>query len=292
MLYPDTNQMLSVAFQNGGLPTMVYINKQNYERKAVRRPLHRHDSICELLLIYKGTGFCQADGNLYPLEEGSVVYFNRGGVHEMLSETDQEIGSYCIGIANLHLFGLPQNCLIAQGEPLVRKAGALFPMLKSMCQQMFELEGTNEEGKLAAQFLCAALIVVTRRLDTFPLAMAKLPEDAYMVLRIRNYLNENFTQDVTLETIGDALGCSATYVSHVFKKSAGITPIQYVIQRRIGHAQTLLISTDYSASHIATLVGYDNPNYFNTLFSKIVGMSPIRYREFYKEEMKGQMNQM
>ncbi len=292
MLYPNTNQMLAASFQNGRLPTMVYMNKQNYERKTIRRPLHRHDSICELLLIYRGTGSCQAEGKFYPLEEGSVVCFNQGGLHEVLSETDYEIGSYCIGIANLHLCGLPQNCLIAPDEPSVRNAGQLFPMLKSMCQQMFELEETNEEGKLAAQLLCAALIVMARRLDTFPLAMAKLSEEGYMALRIRNYLNENFTQDVTLEVVGDALGCSATYVSHVFKKAVGITPIQYVIQRRIGHAQTLLISTDYSASYIATIVGYDNTNYFNTLFSKIVGMPPIRYREFYREEMKGQMYQM
>ena len=112
-----------------------------------------------------------------------------------------------------------------------------------------------------------------------------------MVLRIRKYLNEHFMEEVTLDMIGDALGCSATYVSHIFKKATGRTPIQYIIRRRIGHAQTLLISTDHSATRIASIVGYDNTNYFSTLFSKVVGMSPIRYREFYKEEMKGIQDQ-
>lgn len=112
-----------------------------------------------------------------------------------------------------------------------------------------------------------------------------------MVLRIRNYLNEYFMEDITLDTIGEALGCSATYISHIFKKATGRTPIQYVIHRRIGHAQTLLISTDDSVTQIATIVGYDNTNYFSTIFSKVVGMSPVRYRELYNEEMRGMKDQ-
>ena len=97
--------------------------------------------------------------------------------------------------------------------------------------------------------------------------------------------------EVTLEEVAEKLGYSVTYISHVFKKATGRTPIQYVIRRRIGHAQTLLISTNYSATQIAGMVGYDNTNYFSTLFSKIVGMSPTKYREFYKEEMKGHQYQ-
>ena len=63
------------------------------------------------------------------------------------------------------------------------------------------------------------------------------------------------------------------------------------IRRRIGHAQTLLISTSYTVTQIASLVGYDNTNYFSTQFSKVVGMSPTHYRTFYSEEAKGQQDQ-
>lgn len=291
MLYPDTNCRISTAFERGQMPTMVYVNRQSHARKTIQRPLHRHDSICELLLVYKGTGKYYVDGKSYPLSEGSVIYYNQGDLHEVVSETENEIGDYCIGITNLHKRGLPPNCLTSPGEPSVRQSGHLFPMLQSMCEQMFELEGTNTEGKLAAQLLCSAFIVLTSQLDSFPLIDAEKSEEEQMVLRIRNYLNEHFMEEVTLDMIGDALGCSATYVSHIFKKATGRTPIQYIIRRRIGHAQTLLISTDHSATRIASIVGYDNTNYFSTLFSKVVGMSPIRYREFYKEEMKGIQDQ-
>lgn len=77
MLYPDTNCRISTAFERGQMPTMVYVNRQSHARKTIQRPLHRHDSICELLLVYKGTGKYYVDGKSYPLSEGSVIYYNQ-----------------------------------------------------------------------------------------------------------------------------------------------------------------------------------------------------------------------
>ena len=89
-----------------------------------------------------------------------------------------------------------------------------------------------------------------------------------------------------------ALGCSVPYLAHTFKDATGYSPIQYAIRRRIGLAQTLLISTDHSATRIATMVGYDNTNYFNSLFTRIVGTTPIQYRKKYLEALRGERNQM
>ena len=109
--------------------------------------------------------------------------------------------------------------------------------------------------------------------------------------KIQRYLDLHYTDTLSLSEIAQALDCSPSHVSHVFRKSSGTTPMQYVIRRRIGHAQTLLISTSYTVTQIASLVGYDNTNYFSTQFSKVVGMSPTHYRTFYSEEAKGQQDQ-
>ena len=49
----DLNRRLSDIFDSGRLPVMNYITLQNHERKTISRPLHRHESVCELLLVYK-----------------------------------------------------------------------------------------------------------------------------------------------------------------------------------------------------------------------------------------------
>ena len=108
-----------------------------------------------------------------------------------------------------------------------------------------------------------------------------------MPFRIRRYLDQHYTEPLTLAQIADALGCSASYVSHACRQSTGHAPITYVIRRRIGLAQTLLTTTDASVTRIAALVGYDNPNYFTKLFARIVGIPPLRYKAQYLESLRG-----
>ena len=58
--------------------------------------------------------------------------------------------------------------------------------------------------------------------------------------------------------------------------------MQYLLRRRIGEAQTLLITTDLSITRIAEMVGYDTQSYFNLQFArKNVGMPPNKFRQNY-----------
>lgn len=57
--------------------------------------------------------------------------------------------------------------------------------------------------------------------------------------------------------------------------------MQYTLRRRLGEAQTLLISTKMSITEISVAVGFGNPCHFNTMFSKHIGMPPSKYRSSY-----------
>lgn len=287
----DINKNLREVFEDGKLPTMVYISKQESTPDKISRPLHSHESICELLLVYKGNGTYQVGTDIYPIEEGCVAYYNQEDLHEIATAQKTNIGHYCIGITNLHLKGMQENQMVPEGGPYIRHAGSLFPFLKTMCDQIYMMEEMNPAGQLASQLFCASMIVIANQLDTFPQAMAAKTEEEEFITRILNYLNEHFTEELNLEKIAADLYCSSTYVSHSFKKATGMTPINYIIRRRVGLAQTLLISTDLPATQIATMVGYDNSNYFSTLFTKIVGMTPIRYRTMYLDKLRGRRDQ-
>ena len=88
-------------------------------------------------------------------------------------------------------------------------------------------------------------------------------------------------EPITLQSMGEALHISPYYLSHVFKQMSGYSPVQYLLRRRIGEAQTLLITTDLSITRIAEMVGYDTPSYFNLQFTKNVGMPPNKFRQNY-----------
>ena len=76
---------------------------------------------------------------------------------------------------------------------------------------------------------------------------------------------------------------SEYHVAHVFKDEMGTSPMQYVMHRRMGEAQTLLMDTNLSIGDIADCLGYTNPWNFSTAFGKCVGMTPSQYRQSFRQ---------
>ena len=99
--------------------------------------------------------------------------------------------------------------------------------------------------------------------------------------RIKDYIDKHFADEFSLQQMADALHVSPYYLAHICKEVTGYSPLQYVLRRRIGEAQTLLITTDLPVTRIASQVGYDNPSHFNAQFSKAVGMAPRTFRKEY-----------
>ena len=69
---------------------------------------------------------------------------------------------------------------------------------------------------------------------------------------------------------------------NVFKKTKNKTVIGYLNERRIEEGKDLLVSTDMNIADIALSIGYSNQNYFNTVFKKKENITPLEFRNKYK----------
>lgn len=283
----NSRRNLQTVFENGVLPTMVYLTRHDFSNQKMARPLHSHDSLCELLLVYKGSGSYRINNKVYALEGGDLIFCNQDDRHEVSSDADDDIGTYCFGIGDLQLKGMPRNHLVSDGQEYVKKAGSLFPFLLDICEQIYQLNLEGQVGNTAAQLLCSSLLVMALQQENYRYANIGNSKGDKIVHEVVNYLDKNYMENLTLEKIAADFRCSPSYISHTFKKATADTPIQYVIKRRIGLAQNLLISSDMTATQIAARVGYDNSNYFSSLFLKYVGVTPIEYRKRYLAKLKG-----
>ena len=96
------------------------------------------------------------------------------------------------------------------------------------------------------------------------------------------YIRANVGKPITLEELADIAKLSPYYFSHMFKRETGFAPMEYVINTRIEHAKTLLLTTSMSISEIAEEVGYSSSGSLINLFVKKVGSSPGQYRKSHK----------
>ncbi|HEX2927639.1 MAG TPA: response regulator [Ruminiclostridium sp.] len=100
-----------------------------------------------------------------------------------------------------------------------------------------------------------------------------------LLARVKEYVDSNYSENITLTSIAKDFGISSGYLSVLFNDHIGQNFIDYLTNLRIQNAKNLLKSTDLKIYEIADKVGYRDAYYFSTAFKKIVGINPTDYRE-------------
>ncbi|WP_366295079.1 AraC family transcriptional regulator [Paenibacillus sp. AN1007] len=98
------------------------------------------------------------------------------------------------------------------------------------------------------------------------------------------YIQNHYREQVTLDLLAEQFNYSSRHLSMRFKRKTGYSPIDYLIQTRIGRARELLVRSDAKLASIAAEVGYSDVYYFSRIFKKYVGMSPSLYQKKMREE--------
>ncbi len=96
--------------------------------------------------------------------------------------------------------------------------------------------------------------------------------------RAVNYINEHFSEPVTLNDLAEAVSLSPYYFSRSFAKETGMSPHQYLIAVRISSAKYLLSSTDMTVKEVAFQAGFSDESSFCATFRKREGITPTEYR--------------
>lgn len=97
---------------------------------------------------------------------------------------------------------------------------------------------------------------------------------------LRDFLVENYAQDINLNLIADSMNYSSGYLTKIFCQVYDCTPSKYIINLRMSHAQRMLAhNPELSIKQIGEQVGYHDQGYFSRIFKKQTGKSPFEYRE-------------
>ncbi|WP_106793444.1 helix-turn-helix transcriptional regulator [Aquimarina sp. Aq78] len=95
----------------------------------------------------------------------------------------------------------------------------------------------------------------------------------------KEYLNDNSSEDISLDTISRDIGISKYYLHRLFTEINGNTPLAYLTSIRLVKAKNRLRYSKDSVLQIAIECGFDNTSYFSNVFKKHTGFSPSQYRK-------------
>ena len=96
--------------------------------------------------------------------------------------------------------------------------------------------------------------------------------------RAIDFIEANIDQRISLQEIADATGLSPTHFARQFRSTVGRAPHQYVMQRRLEHAERALVETNTSIAEIAAACGFSNQEHLTRLFKRAHDTTPAAYR--------------
>jgi len=97
------------------------------------------------------------------------------------------------------------------------------------------------------------------------------------------YIEKNYAQDLTTETMSAYFGYSEAHFCRKFKETTGLTPMNYLKILRVEEAHKLIKKGNRSIGNVATLCGFSDPNYFTRCFKAHFGQPPSYFIHTYKE---------
>jgi len=99
-------------------------------------------------------------------------------------------------------------------------------------------------------------------------------------------VEDRLAEPICTNDLASKLNISPHTLAVRFRNRFGCTVSQYILRKRIDHAKVLLVSTAMTVNEVGTAVGIGDPQYFNKQFRRVAGISPSRYRDESREQMK------
>ena len=238
-------------------------------------PLHTHRDFVELMFLDNGRAEIKVDQHIFQFVEGNMVLLDKNIVHATAPVSGYPRDTWCCLLSGVELPAISNR----DGYILQCNVGEYLGYVRSVFRAIYDFSRINcsVTDPLCNHLMATLLLLFQEKLlENSVQETAAPPTFAQQVLK---YINEHFTEKITLESLAKQFLTSKSYLGNEFRKEYDISPINYLIDKRLNESIWLLLNTDAPISEVATAVGYDNPYYFIKIFTTRIGMSPNEYRK-------------
>ena len=243
--------------------------------------LHTH-ACTELFYVVGGVGRFKIGEKMLPVAADDLVIVNPNVEHTEVSLNSSPLEYIVLGVQGLEFEPGEEG---DDRYTIVNFRGGGEEMLFYLRALLRELETKAAGYELVCQDLLEVMLVRIMRRTDFTLSISPGGKRASKeCTAVRRYIDSHFKESITLDVLAEMAHVNKYYMVHSFSREFGISPINYLISRRIQESRYLLSETDHSLSQISHMLGFSSPSYFSQSFRRLEGMSPMEYR---KQEKAG-----
>ena len=254
-------------------PRLLYVSHAQYSREWYSA-LHTH-ACAELFFILGGSGEFQVSQTVFPVVPEDLVVVNGNVPHTETSRLNNPLEYVVLGVEGLETVAALSGCTRLH---LLEEREAVESCLRLMLREA--RTGRPGWGRVCQSLWEAVLQWLLRRED-FALSSAppaEGPRSSWACGMVRQYIDGHFKENLTLDQLAALVHVNKYHLAHAFRKELGVSPISYLIARRIQESRFLLRETDHSLFQIAQILGFSSLSYFSQSFRRLEGISPLEYR--------------
>lgn len=269
-----------------------------FQTRERQEELHCHNCL-ELNFVEKGTGTYIIGGKMYPMEPGDIFVINNSE-HHLALHNSEDLTLTVLILETGHLWSSPSGVdylkpflgrsksfsnRITSAEDAYPEMQQVFAWLKKelLMETAQSDRFMDEQGSfLVTEATVNLLLALLHRHYEKKKELSKENGMDYLlgpVGKVFSYINEHFSEKLTLEDLAKESSLSRTYLSKYFKELTGQTLFTYIQQTRVQYASYLLQTSKKSIAEIAVESGFETVSYFNRIFKKYYGMAPGQFRQ-------------
>lgn len=248
-----------------------YITATQYSQEW-NSTMHTH-SCAELFFITGGHGYIHTQQERFPVAVNDLIVINTNVLHTETSGAASPLEYIVLGVEGLEtLTGIEGYALLH----LCTEREELMSYLRLMLREL-------QERRPGCGLVCQNLleIIVMRLLRREDISLSAAPtalKSSRECDIVRRYIDNHFKENLNLDQLAALVHINKYYLVHAFKREYGVSPINYLISRRILESKYLLDDTNHSLAQISHMLGFSSPSYFSQSFRRTEGVSPLEYR--------------
>ena len=251
------------------------------------KQIGRHEHTCwELSLIITGLGQRTIGNQSSVFSQGDLVLLPPNITH-------------CWRFSPQHTDGRGniENISILLSPDFFKACETTFPSLVQTCQTIRNiteamtfsqetkeeitsliLRMDHEDDAMRIPSMMQIAVIIARNVNRMECAGKQTNKEKERMERIQAYISCNFMKSITLNDIASHAGMNRSAFCRFFKEQTGQNFSTFLINRRINHACQLLRLPDTTVAEAAYKSGFNDMPYFNRLFKKIRGVSPMKFK--------------